>query len=201
MFLKIVFSHFKFYKMRLLFLGCFLWSTFLFSQEKIEREYRIKSSQVPQKAIDFINQISFDSKLRWYAEENQNGKAIELKSCKNKRKYSIKFSVGGKLIDVEKRLKLKDLPKNHLKNIQKTLEKEFEKFSLEKIQIQWKATNKKVITHINNKITDFTDAVYEIIIKGKKKNTYRRYEVLIKKGGKIITILPLSRNNNDNLEF
>lgn len=187
--------------MRLLLFCCFLNCSFVFSQEKIEREYRIHPTQVPQKARDFINKIQFDTKLKWYAEENQNGEAFELKSYKNKRKFSIKFLPSGELVDVEKKLRAEELPALHQQKINKALEKKFRQYKITKIQIRWEKNNPELFQHIENKQTNFNNAVYEIIVNGKEKKTYRRYEILINFQGEILYRIPLSKNNNDNLEF
>lgn len=187
--------------MRLILLCCFLNYLFAFSQEKIEREYRIHPNQAPQKARDFINKIQFDTKLKWYAEENQNGEAFELKSYKNKRKFSIKFLPSGELVDVEKKLKMKELPKLHQQTINKVFKREFRQYKITKIQIRWEKNNPQLLQHIENKQTNFNNAVYEIIVNGKEEKTHRRYEILIDFKGEIIYRIPLSKSNNDNLEF
>ncbi|WP_298996650.1 hypothetical protein [uncultured Tenacibaculum sp.] len=172
-----------------------------FSQEKFEREFRISTEEVPQKAQNFIKQIEFDKKVKWYMEESQDGKAIEAKSYKKNYKYSVEFDLKGNVLDVEKKIKWKEIESSVRKNIENSLKKEFEKFTIRKIQVQWKSDEETLLGLIRGDKENKTDVLYEIVLKGRKEGSTSLYEVLIKADGTIIKQLKFAPSNSLNLEF
>ena len=67
-------------KRSFLFITLLLWSISKgFGQQKFEKEYRIKSDDVPITAIKFIEKITDKKRLKWVAEESKDGKTIEAK--------------------------------------------------------------------------------------------------------------------------
>lgn len=49
------------------------------AQNKIEKEYRIKPSQVPKEALDFIKKCPFKKKIKWYIEDGHEPSPTEAK--------------------------------------------------------------------------------------------------------------------------
>lgn len=172
-----------------------------FSQQKFEREYRIKNDKVPQRALDFIAKCKFDKKIRWFAEESQEGKSIEAKSCKNKHKFSIEFDTLGNVLDVEKTIKWKEISTTKQIAIKSGLEKRFKKYRIKKIQIQWQTDHDFYIELINGKGEDQIAEFYEIVLKGKEKSLTNLFEILIDANGTILKELKFAPSNSDNLEF
>lgn len=172
-----------------------------FSQQKFEREYRIKPDQVPAKAKEFVAKCNFDKKIKWYAEESQDGKTIEAKSCKNKHKFSVEFDVNGNILDVEKTIKWKEIPAKKQQVIKKALSSRFKKYKIRKIQIQWQTDHDFYIDLINEKGENDIKELYEIVVKGRKNKEYKRYELLIDAQGTILKELQFAPQNTDNLEF
>lgn len=189
--------------MRILFLVCFFTGLSVFSQEKIEREYRVKISEVPKKSLEIVKKWNFKKKVKWYKEESQDGKTFEAKVCYKKHKYSLEFTEKGALLDVEKTVKFKKLPIEIRQRITNVLTKEFQKYRIKKVQVQFlgeeNVVYKSVFQLKNNQLNVTKN--YEIIVNGKKNTTYKRYEVLINTDGKLLKILPFAPDNNDNLEF
>lgn len=172
-----------------------------FSQEKFEREYRVKASEVPKNAIEFIDKCSFDKKIKWYAEESQDGKTFEAKSRKNNHKFSIEFDTEGTVLDVEKKIKWKEIPLEKRTNIKKALEKRFKKHQVKKVQIQWQADTNFYINLINGKGEEEINEFYEIVVKGKTDDKYELYELLIDGNGSILKELKFAEEDNNNLQF
>jgi hypothetical protein len=182
----------------------FLLASFLsFSQEKYEKEYRIKPDQAPKNAVKFINELNFKKKIKWYAEESNDGKTFEAKTCHLKHLFSVEFTKEGYLIDVEKKVSFSDLNKVIQQNINNSLSKKFVKFRIKKVQQQFKGQKndlKKIF--LNSFKTDGKQEVfYEIIVKGKENDTYKLYEVLLDAEGNISKILTFRAINSLNLEF
>ena len=172
-----------------------------FSQEKFEREFRISIEEVPLKAQNFIKQCKFDKKVKWYMEESQDGKAIEAKSYKNSYKYSIEFDIKGNVLDVEKKIKWKEIELSIRKNIENSLKNEFKKFTIRKIQVQWKSDEQTLKGLINGDKEYKINELYEIILKGRKTQSTSLYEVLINPDGTIVKQLKFAQSNSLNLEF
>lgn len=174
-----------------------------FSQQKFEREYRIKPVPVPAKAKEFIAKCNFDKKIKWYAEESQDGRTIEAKVCYKSKKYSLEFSEKGELLDVEVKVRFKNLSKSVQQSISKTLSERFKKFAIKKTQIQYKGNESSVYKAVFELKTysQKINPLYELVVKGKKASNYNMYELLIDEKGVVLKELQFAPQNTDNLEF
>jgi hypothetical protein len=175
----------------------------LFSQEKFEREYRIKPSEVPLSIVKIIKKWHFTEKIKWYAEESNDGKTFEAKTCFNKHKYSIEFSVKGAIIDVEKTVKFKELSTDIQQKIKGTLSRNFKKHRIKKIQIQYSGKeNDMYVAVFRPQLTsDGLRTKYELVLKGKKEKRFLNYELLLNLDGEIEKQLLIKSSNSINLEF
>lgn len=180
----------------------FLMMNAVFSQEKFEREYRITSESVPENAKLFVDKFNFDKKVKWFAEESQDGKTIEAKSCLNNYKYSIEFSENGNLIDVEKEVNFKELPEKNQQKINSSLTEKYDTYKIKKLQIQYKGNQEVVLQSILNN-TEVEEIIinYELVVKGKKENESKRYELLVDERGTILKELIFKNSFSINLEF
>lgn len=175
----------------------------LLSQEKFEKEYRVKPKDVPKKSLEIIKMWNFKNKVKWYAEESQDGKTFEAKVRYKKYKYSIEFSKEGNIIDVEKTVKLSQLQETIIQKIVKTLENRFKRYKILKTQIQYTGSESKMynevfqLTSHHKKVT----INYELIVKGKTQNGYSKFEILINNKGEILKELKFKPSNSLNLEF
>lgn len=174
-----------------------------FSQQKFEREYRIKLEQVPTKSQQIVKMWDFQKKVKWYAEESQDGKTYEAKVCYKSKKHSLEFSEKGELLDVEIKVSFKKLQKNVQKNVTKTLSEKFKKFKIRKTQIQYKGNESEMYKAVFKLKTHHQkiNPLYEFIVKGKKESNYHLYEILIDEKGIILKELQFAPQNTDNLEF
>lgn len=172
-----------------------------FSQQKFEREYRVKPDKVPAKAKEFIKKCNFSKKVKWYAEESQDGKTLEAKSIKNKHLFSIEFDLNGNVLDVEKRIHISKIDPKIRTKIETSLSKRFIKFTIKKVQIHWQTDRDFLIELINGKGEKNINEFYEIILKGKDKNGVAKYEILLDKEGLILKELKFAEPNTDNLQF
>lgn len=186
-----------------LFVFLSFFSMILFAQEKFEKEYRIQVEEVPKKSLEFVNSLKLKKKIKWYAEESNEGKSFEAKTCHQKHLYSIEFNENGTLIDIEKKVSFSELNKSIQENLKNNLLKKFTKYKFKKIQIQYKGLEselKKTFSVLpRNKIN--TKVFYEVVIKAKKEKDYSLYEVLFNEKGIIINILKFKQVNSINLEF
>jgi hypothetical protein len=173
-----------------------------FSQEKFEKEYRIKENSVPEKAKVFVNKFKFDKKIKWFAEESQDGKTIEAKSYLEGYKYSIEFLENGNLIDVEKEIEFIELTKSFQQKIKNSLASKYKKFKIKKLQIQHKGNEEDVLkTILNDNKIKAVLVHYELVVKATKNKESKRYELLIDRNGVILKELIYKKIYSINLEF
>ena len=185
-----------------------IWISFLLlccgiqAQTKFEKEYRIKENQVPQKAVLFFKDLDLASKVKWYQEKSQDGISFEAKVIHNHRKYSIEFTEAGTVIDLEIQVDFKKLPKPIQNTIKNTLIQRFEKFRIEKVQIQYTGDAETLKNIAFEKKSSYKKIpTYELVCKGKHKKEWDYYELLIDKNGTILKDLKFSYFPLDNLEF
>ena len=170
-------------------------------KNKFEREYSIKQSEVPLEARNFINE-TLNRKVKWYGEENLNGKAIEAKGKKDKKLYSVKFDTLGNIQDVEVVVKFESLSEEIQTKIQQELEQQFSSIKIIKTQIQWLGSQEvlKQLLNTGNATEDYLTN-YEIVIRGKNNNRSEQYEVLINEHGKLIDKAKIIQKNDQHLIY
>lgn len=180
-----------------------MFSLSVLTQEKFEKEYRITLDEAPKKSIQFIQSIQFKKKIKWYAEESNDGRTFEAKTCHNKYEYSIEFNENGTLLDVEKKIKFSELNKEIGQKIKKEILKRFRKFKFKKIQIQYKGLESEIkkIFNTTDRAKINTRIFYELVIKGKKEKQYSLYEITFDEYGNFIQELKFKPSSSLNLEF
>lgn len=174
----------------------------LVAQTKMEHEFRIKPEEVPAKAILFIEQCRFPKKIKWYAEESQNGKSFEAKTKFRNTTYSCEFDSTGNIEDIEWIIDFPSLDKNLQFNIDSSLNQLYLKYRIIKIQVQWSGKPESLIKLIHNIQSDdpYTTR-YEMVIRNQKENSSDYSEILFDDQGKIIDVYRIEQPSTDNLEF
>jgi hypothetical protein len=173
-----------------------------YTQNKVEREYKIRPSDVPAKALNFLRESVGDTKINWYMEENSEGKSIEGKIRKDKTYYSVEFDTLGNIQDIEVLVKFSDIPETLRNIIDRSLKEEFSKFKIRKTQKQWigDATDLQLLMkgakpdakHILN---------YEIVLMGRKDKHRDEYELLFNEDGMLIRQQKIIESNQQHLIF
>jgi len=181
----------------------FLYPLLSWGQEKYEKERRINIEEVPVEAVKFLQALAFDRKIKWYQEEGINRTSFEAKTKFQHKKYSIEFDKLGQIEDAEIRMDWSEIPKPTQTAIQQQLGEEFQKFKIKKIQVQYTGASPTLIQYLNDqsKDVDSITTKYEIIVKGKKKDTRNWYEFLFSQRGTIEKRSVIVFRNTDNLEF
>jgi hypothetical protein len=193
----------RYYKAFFLFLSFnfFLFSS-AYAQQKYERESRIESNQVPKEALEFVQSLSFISKIKWYKETGLNTTTIEAKTKYKGKKYSIEFDKNGLLEDIEIIIKKKTIPSNSCQQMSSKLEQDLGKYRVEKIQIQYSGN----IESVRKKILSGSDSEnlitqYELIVSAKKNRKYQKFEYLFSNTGEFLKRSDIVLINTDNLEY
>jgi hypothetical protein len=173
------------------------------TQQKFEREVRIDPSVVPATAIEFVKQLQFSSKIKWFKETGLNRNSFEAKTKSKGNKYSIEFDVQGRLEDVEIIIQKKKLPSEVRQKITEQLQKDLSKFKWGKIQIQYsgdaQAVRKKVMSETSSE--EGLIIRYEIIVSAKINKKYQQFEYLFSHEGSFLEKKNILLQNTDNLEY
>lgn len=176
--------------------------SFSFSQEKFEKEYRLKIEEIPQAAKDFISKFNFEKKVKWYKEESDRGNSIEAKTKYKDSRYSIEFETNGTLEDVEIKVDFESLPKVVQQFISKTFSTTFQKWKIDKVQLQYSGEPSAVFSFISKKASKEDIVInFEVVVRGKNDNRYYPYEFLFSEEGKTISKQKINYRNTDNIEY
>lgn len=112
----------------------------LWAQDKVEREDRIKKRDVPQQALEWVDDAFEEKKsVKWYSEETSGKRSVEAKFMYRDVLYSIEFDTAGVLEDVEIDREWESLPSLHRESIMQTM-KRFKKVNIKRVQEQWLGT-------------------------------------------------------------
>ena len=167
--------------------------------QKVERESRIKSPEVPEKALEYIEQTSLD-KVKWYRETGLESISFEAKFKHERRWYSVEFSEEGVLEDIEIEIDLHQVAEPTRESIDKYLEAEFKRHRIKKVQIQYKQTPLQTLIKEEVPKTDSPHA-FELVVKGKKSRLMKLWEVAFSSTGKYISIDQILNRNSTHLEY
>jgi hypothetical protein len=121
-----------------LFICCFVISTEILAQDKIEKEESIKERKVPQMATEWLYD-TFEKirKPKWYKEFSEVGYSFEAKFRYKNGFHSVEFDSLGLVQDVEIEIKLKRLSKEIQSQILTYLNENHRVFKVNKLQIQY----------------------------------------------------------------
>lgn len=171
------------------------------SQVKYEKETRIDMNQVPEKALNFINNSGINSKVKWYKESNIDNTSIEAKTTFQNTKYSIEFDTLGNLQDVESIINFKNLPDKTQAKIKNQFNSLFSSYKIIKTQTQYSGPP-QIIQQLfkDTKPSDDYITRYEIVMVGKEK-IMRKFEILTNENGEIIKRNRIMPKNMDHLIY
>lgn len=171
-------------------------------QDKYEREIRIKTNEVPKKALRFVDSLSFQSKIKWYKEFSSNGYSFEAKTRKSHDKYSIEFSENGDFEDLEIEIDSLQLPKSGYSKMIDYFDSENSTYKIIKIQQQYSGNASAVLNYFLNEKRGIKLIIkYEIVLSRKEEGTFVMYEYLFDEDGEFEKRSRIMLNMTDNLEY
>ena len=179
-------------------------TTLATAQEKYEKEHRIDAEDAPSAARDFINKLEFTRKIKWFKEENLEGYTFEAKTCFEKRKHSIEFDRDGKIQDIEIIIKKDQIPAPVYDEITGSFQRDYDKFHISKIQVQYSGDQAALIQNAKDRFTDIRDDIvihYEIVVHVKDGASRHQMEYLFNEKGQFIHRARIIHKNTDHLEF
>ena len=167
--------------------------------QKVERESRIDAQDVPQPALDYIEVTTLES-ANWYRETGLESISFEAKFKHKKRWFSVEFSQAGELEDIEIELKLQEIRKDQKERILKYFESEFEKFKVQKVQIQYVEPPLQLL--LDEQIPKFDSPhAFEVVVKGRKSKVTELWEFTFDAEGQFISVNQIITRNSTHLEY
>jgi hypothetical protein len=181
---------------------CFGWGH---SQETSEREYRIKRSEFPLIAYEFVKtEISNVKKLRFYKERDSARTLYKAKFKKAKLYYSLEFDATGGLNNIEVLITRVDIPDDSFSVIQNYLGKNISAYKIHKISQQYLVSDETPLkTTIKNAFQNLIipSLNYELVISAKSKKGRKEYEILFDSEGNFIRMRELEAPNYDHVLY
>jgi len=172
------------------------------NQTKYEKEYRLDTSEVPKQVIKFVEPESLDTKVKWYYEVNNTGHSIEAKFKLQGSWYSIEFDTLGTLQDIEVEYKYSKLSKLLRERIDNQLKETFTKHKIKKLQISYTDSIQSFSQFIKLKRPrSLHQHGYEIVVKGKKSDSWALYELFFDSKGNKETISKIILDSSQHLVF
>ena len=170
---------------------------------KTEKEYRIKTELVPQKAKDFIATFTKNKSIKWLQEVGDDGTSLEAKFRYKGKRHSVEFTKDGVLEDIEIVIGLGELPEETKQEITSYFTQEFDYFKVEKIQAQYNNTAKEIIGRTTKKLVESPlIPYYELVVKTRNSSEKsKRYEVLFNEKGVCISRSQVSVRRDNILRF
>ncbi len=174
-----------------------------FSQAKYEKEFRIKAKDVPSGALNFVDSMTFDSKVKWYKEAGFNLVTIESKAKYKKERYSIEFSDKGIFQDVEIEVKSNKIPDSTFSKISGFLSQRHKKYKIEKVQIQYAGDRNLVLMFLreNRNNSEGITISYEVVISTKMDGNYLMLEYLFSETGEYLQSNEIISRRNDTIDY
>jgi hypothetical protein len=180
----------------------FICPNYLFAQIKFEKESRLKEKDIPSIALDLIDALAVEKKVKWYLEEGFNQASIEAKFELNTQKYSIEFDTLGNLEDIEIQIKWNGLNKTLRDSIDFHLGQDCERYKIRKIQIQYSGESAALLHKIKTEDSkeDYITR-YEVVVKCRSKNNVNLFEYLFSDSGQMLTVSQIIFKNSSHLEY
>ncbi len=171
-------------------------------QQKFEKETRIKSNTVPQPALDCVDQFSDAKRIKWYREESQDGITLEAKFKMLDTKYSVEFDQTGKLLDLEVLTAFSYLEESVQNSIETYLNKTYNDYQIDKVQVQFSGDTQQVINTVNNETKgEKVVKKLELIVSAKVEGEWVAFEITFDEKGKHLSTLSIVSPNSDHLDF
>jgi len=174
----------------------------LSAQNKLERETRIKKRNVPEEAIEFVDDV-FDGfkRVKWYHEISGEGEFFEAKFRWKRDQYSVKFDTIGGIVDIEKTISLEEIPEKTRISINNYFEENFLKYKIIKIQKQLLGSEDQLEGYIEGEGRNNISINYEIEFHGVTETENKLWEILFDHKGEVILFREIILPPNFNLDF
>ncbi|MFS4468724.1 hypothetical protein [Maribacter sp. 2210JD10-5] len=191
------------FKLFLVFFLCC--ASLAIAQNKYEREFRIRKSQFPEKAIALIKEkLEGAKRLKFYKEIDSLKSSFEAKFKKDRLWYSVEFDENGVLEDIEILIKPIDVPTDTFGEIENFLKRKFSKYRIKRLQQQYPTSEDELLEETVKKA--FQNLIvpsvnYEIIVSGKNEKGHLDYEILFDAQGEFVKLRQSLPPNYDHVLY
>lgn len=185
-----------------IFIASLLFSPGAHSQDKFEKESRVKEKDLPTAALQFLNSLNKTVNINYYKEEGINKISFEAKFKLNKKGYSIEFDTLGKVEDIEIEIGWNDLNIELRDSILAGLKKDCINHKLVKIQEQLSGSEPDLLAVINNQVINQNLITrYELVVRCKAQNSVKLLEYLFDDKGTLVSWSQIIFKNSSHLEY
>jgi hypothetical protein len=175
-------------------------STFLFGQEKLEREHRVKKSQFPPIELTLESTGKVLKKIRYYREVDSAATNYSIKFKLGRLHYHFDYDSDGILINSGFRVKQIDIPMQTYKDLEDYLLHNFEKLKILRIFQEYPVRNGT--NHTREAIVKSTfqnllqpENEYKVMIHGTRKGVRNDFELWFNAEGNFLRMrFALPRN-------
>ena len=192
-------------KFKIIWILFILGSGILTAQNKYERAYRIRKSQFPAKAFNYISEkIEGTRRIRFYEETDSAKTSFEATFKKDRLWYSIEFDKDGVMQVIGILIKPIEIPDDSFAKIETYLGNHFSKYRVRRLQQQYRITGEVAqATTIKNAFQNLMlpDMVYELFVKGKKDGTRADFEITFDAEGNLMNIRKALPANYDRILY
>lgn len=177
------------------------------AQRKFEKEVRIRnrelSEQVPKAALEFVDALPCDHRLRWYREEGYDGHSFEAKTRIERRRISIEFSANGDFEDIEANISPDGILKPTARQaMEDYLQASNGQYRIEKLQIQYSGNAEAACKSFSTGAPQDGAAVrYEWVVSSKEDGEFVLFEYLFDEDGAFIKRTEIDLVPTDNIEY
>lgn len=189
---------------RILFLIVFFFMLYIQNSygQKYEKESRLNYKDVPSTALNFIDALKINSKIRWYSEVGFKTKSIEAKFKRDDKRHSVEFDTVGNIQDVEIEMKWQKIRSEIKDSINFQLSSICLSYRISKIQIQYSGNQSKLLSFLKGKITvENVITNYEIIANCSVNGKIEQFEYLFNDKGILLNTFKIIFKNASNLEY
>jgi hypothetical protein len=172
------------------------------AQKKYEKESRLEEKDVPSFALQFIDSLEVQGKVKWYLEEGLDRTSIEAKFKSDKLNHSIEFDTAGNLEDVEILLKWNDMEESLKDAIINGICADCAKINIQRTQIHYTGDRSALWSMVKTgKTTEKYTIRYEIVARCRTASDTVLYEYLFSDTGQILSRSEIIFKNSSNLEY
>lgn len=171
------------------------------AQVKFEREYRLKTQEVPLNAREYVDSFPFTKRIKWYREESLVGASVEAKTCFGGQRFSLEFDTTGVLQDVEVEVKFSALRQDVQAAVEMRFDADFKRWKIRKVQRQFSGSPDAVRrSSLEGASAEGAKIQYEIVVRGLKDMT-ELFEYTFDQAGGMIAVERIILAPTDNLEY
>lgn len=186
----------------IVFFFCLL-SLQILAQTKIEKEVRVKENEVPEKALESIQEnVKSKTKVKWYFQQDDEKEVYEAKFKQFGKQFSVEFLPSGRIYNVEIVINKRNIKKPIYQSIVSEIDRLFEDFSIVKIQKEYLGDADDLDDIIeDNEVDDDLDQRFEIEVNGKIDNNRHLYELIFDGSGKLLKQRKIKLKSTDILDY